>query len=428
MGTKDIIIFTQFYPYTYYDTYFQRELFELSKYYSRIFLISANPDSTILNPIPPNAKVFRFVSKVQEQNKQFLFRHLFTIEFLKELIQISKTVTPKNFVHAVWYAFSSLEKSDHYKKFITKLLRDENISAEYLTIYSYWMLEHAHAAGSMKHHNPKIKVIVRAHGSDLYFERSPISYLPLKKLIFDRADAIFFISETGKKYFQSFHRIQSKSFSKLKVSRLGLQAANFPQLKNQPQKPFYRIVSNGYVQPLKRIDLIAKALSEIKDLKIEWTHFGGLHHRTEEFELFKKVVREALSTNPAITFTITGDVNNKEIISFYEQNFIDLFINVSTTEGIPVSIMEAFSFGIPAIATSVGGNPEIVNNENGILLPSDLNKTVLAIAIRDYLQKPSVEKERFRLNAFNTWKEKFNAEINYPKFVQEVLALGSATL
>ena len=39
---------------------------------------------------------------------------------------------------------------------------------------------------------------------------------------------------------------------------------------------------------------------------------------------------------------------------------IDLFINTSSSEGVPVSIMEALSVGIPIIATDVGGTKEIV--------------------------------------------------------------------
>ena len=55
---------------------------------------------------------------------------------------------------------------------------------------------------------------------------------------------------------------------------------------------------------------------------------------------------------------------------------VDLFLTVSANEGIPVSIMEAQSFGIPVIATDVGGISEIVNNVNGsyfLQIPYQLN-------------------------------------------------------
>jgi len=48
-------------------------------------------------------------------------------------------------------------------------------------------------------------------------------------------------------------------------------------------------------------------------------------------------------------------------------------MNLSETEGIPVSIMEAQSAGVPILATNLGGTSEIVNNENGFLVEKDFN-------------------------------------------------------
>lgn len=59
-----------------------------------------------------------------------------------------------------------------------------------------------------------------------------------------------------------------------------------------------------------------------------------------------------------------------------------MFINVSSSEGLPVSIMEACSFGIPIIATNVGGTAEIVQaGVNGILLKEQFETEVLKQAI-----------------------------------------------
>jgi len=48
-----------------------------------------------------------------------------------------------------------------------------------------------------------------------------------------------------------------------------------------------------------------------------------------------------------------------------------LFINTSSSEGIPVSMMEAQSFGIPILAMDVGGVREIVGPQTGRLLQQD---------------------------------------------------------
>lgn len=60
--------------------------------------------------------------------------------------------------------------------------------------------------------------------------------------------------------------------------------------------------------------------------------------------------------------------------SYWLQN-ADIYILPSYIEGLPISILEAMSYGKPIISTNVGGIPEIViPNRNGFLLePGDLN-------------------------------------------------------
>ena len=81
---------------------------------------------------------------------------------------------------------------------------------------------------------------------------------------------------------------------------------------------------------------------------------------------------------------IYGAFSNREVFDFYKSHPVDFLINVSNNEGIPVSIMEAHSFSIPVVATNVGGTSEIVNEENGILLPADPDTGELANLYSQY--------------------------------------------
>ncbi len=49
----------------------------------------------------------------------------------------------------------------------------------------------------------------------------------------------------------------------------------------------------------------------------------------------------------------------------------DIFVLPSLAEGISNTLLEAMSCGLPAIATAVGGNPELVEDgKTGTLIPA----------------------------------------------------------
>ncbi|MEG1497600.1 MAG: glycosyltransferase, partial [Clostridiales bacterium] len=94
------------------------------------------------------------------------------------------------------------------------------------------------------------------------------------------------------------------------------------------------------------------------------------------------------------------------------------------SEGIPVSIMEAISFGIPVIATDVGGVNEIVyNDQNGILLDKDFSDNQLIEAINKFAFMPNDEYLKYRDNARNIWEKNYDAEKNYTEFLNEISRL-----
>jgi glycosyltransferase involved in cell wall biosynthesis len=58
----------------------------------------------------------------------------------------------------------------------------------------------------------------------------------------------------------------------------------------------------------------------------------------------------------------------KDVIDILEES--DIFVNPSYSEGLPTSVMEAASVGLPIVATDVGGTREIIRNmESGLLIP-----------------------------------------------------------
>ena len=67
----------------------------------------------------------------------------------------------------------------------------------------------------------------------------------------------------------------------------------------------------------------------------------------------------------------------------------DLFVMPSLSEGLPLALVEAMSFGLPVVVTRVGGVPEVVTDgvEGTLVPPSD--PAALAAAIRALLDDPA---------------------------------------
>jgi len=103
----------------------------------------------------------------------------------------------------------------------------------------------------------------------------------------------------------------------------------------------------------------------------------------KDYPLMVRVAREIFRRNSEARFELAGDGPEKErilglireeglenvfslngflddISRFYEG--LDLYINTSLHEGIPMSILEAMSHGLPVIAPETGGLPEIIEN------------------------------------------------------------------
>ncbi|NWN90417.1 glycosyltransferase [Marinobacter adhaerens] len=62
---------------------------------------------------------------------------------------------------------------------------------------------------------------------------------------------------------------------------------------------------------------------------------------------------------------------------------MDVFLLSSFTEGTSMTLLETMSLGIPAVATAVGGNPEVIDKDKtGVLVPNDDEKAFAKEMIR----------------------------------------------
>jgi glycosyltransferase involved in cell wall biosynthesis len=262
-----------------------------------------------------------------------------------------------------------------------------------------------------------IKCVTRTHGFDLYEFRSTQHYQPYKSWMDKRIDKVFFISKHGYDYY--LNTFAECDFKKYSLSYLGIFNNYSLNQKRQIQNRFV-LLSCSYIVPVKRIHLIVKSLAEINDCSIHWIHIGdGVERDTIIF-----LAHDLLHDKKNISYEFKGFMTNDEVMQFYSEHYFDCFISTSESEGLPVSMMEAISFGIPIIATNVGGVSELVNKDTGILL--DPNGDILAIkkAIVDFYNFSEDTKMAIRKAARRLWEAKFNAEVNYAGFSDDLLRIS----
>jgi glycosyltransferase involved in cell wall biosynthesis len=284
-------------------------------------------------------------------------------------------------------------------------------------LYSYWFDHTATGLAMARRELPGTKLVSRAHGYDIYEEYYYPYYWPCRRETLDALDRLFFASDAGRDYFCEHY---PEYRSKYETAHLGIKNPEF--LAKPSADDTFRIVSCAHIVPVKRLDLlvdgIAVAARSRPEQNFEWVHFGdGAGAKSLSRKISQKFPPNARGL-------FLGNVPNSEIMQHYKEQPVDVFINVSSTEGgAPVAIQEAISCGIPVVATSVGGNPEVVSDRNGILLDPDPAPEQIAAALLRIWDNPSLAAE-MRKESRRVWEKSYNAEVNFRAFAERLSSLG----
>jgi glycosyltransferase involved in cell wall biosynthesis len=275
-----------------------------------------------------------------------------------------------------------------------------------LLAYSFWFYDCIYLAW-MRKKGWISKAVSRAHSGDLYEDHISIrNKILFRNFQFKNMDKIFPVSNMGTKYLQDRY-LNFKN--KIETIYLGSADNGLNPFNNDA---VFTIVSCASFRHHKRIHKIAEMLQFV-DFPLRWYHIGDERLDSDDPKIVEyKINKEKLKTNQNIEFVPLGSMSNDEIFNFYKTQSINLFISISAIEGIPVSIMEAISFGIPILSTDVGGCKEIVTEETGIIIPLETEMNEVARIISEFKNSPQNSSE-FRKGVRIFWENHFNAERNY---------------
>ena len=280
-------------------------------------------------------------------------------------------------------------------------------------IVSFWLFATAYAVSLLKDTYKEATLVSLAHAFEIDDSRNQQIDYSCKEFCHERLDYISFISLNRMNEYMKNHANKWRwRVDNCHVDYLGTTKENQAVSSPTDGNPYHIVTCSRCIE-LKRLDLLIKALSLTEKTHIHWTHIGDGVLLHDLREMSKK-----LPSN--ITVSWLGSLPNSEVHAFYADHAIDLVMNLSTTEGIPVSLVEALSYGIPIIATDVGGNSEVCDNNVGFLLPSDPSPEEIIKSIEDFLSLEHTKRDEIRKNALGKYEKFFNSYKNRSDFYHKI--------
>ena len=161
----------------------------------------------------------------------------------------------------------------------------------------------------------------------------------------------------------------------------------------------------------KNIEKIIKAISDLNSPLINLNIIGD----GPELNQLQKI---SLESNNKDNIIFHGKLNRDEIDHIFLNS--DIYIQASNYEGLPHSLLEAMSYGIPVLCTPVGECKEILGNEDrGYILDLPVSKNNIKSKISEIIGEKNIANkkgergkdfinEKYNLtNSFNLYKNLF---------------------
>lgn len=410
-----LVFLTKVFPFDKGEEFIEDEIKMLSKNFKKVIIIATSTSNGAIQTrtTPKNFEIYRIKSSEVKRKLLISGMKLFPFSKFDGCMTDTERLAIKGSLKKRAYLTYFISKSNIVFEEAKKILNKSDLLKYDKTVfYSYWFYDTALAVIKLRDyfHVKEKCAVSRAHGYDIYTYRNSMNYLPIREYLLKNIDRVYTCSKNGRDYLNNLYPIYK---DKVEAAYLGSQDHG---IKSVDEEHVFHIVSCCHISPVKRMDLLAKSLATLKDsgLILKWTHFGA----GDGLEELKEYSKEYLNF---MEINFEGSVKNSELMEYYKSKPVDLFINTSSSEGLPVSIMEACSFGIPCIATNVGGTSEIVKDtETGLLLPADFKVEELGEKIRYMAELSDKERNAFRERCRQLWLKDFCAENNFERFAKEI--------
>mgnify|MGYP000118610125 CR=1 FL=1 len=304
-----------------------------------------------------------------------------------DLVYIPTSITGCSPVKKVLFTLKSFYKIRRVYKMKEFNILHAHMSERSSIVRKRWIMKYAKKHGS--------KIVLHMHGAEFEVLYKAMTEEQKKKVrdTLELADRILILGE----YWSDFIGGLVKQSSKVVVLYNAI---------NVPNEYLYSKNSNsilflGAISKRKGINELLQALDNISD-QLKDKYVVSIYGPDVEGNVNSKIENHRLEK--WVKYCGWLDKDNKPSI------LASTAINVlpSYNEGLPMTILEAMSYGIPSVTTNVAAIPEAVNSTNGILVSpgniKELEEALLKIALDDDFRYNLSKK------SYEDAKEKFSVE------------------
>lgn len=405
----NLIFITSRFPVGNSSEYISHSLPFLAKNFN-IRIISADAAGKLTRPLPQGVRFTRLPEFTKFKRLLFKIKALFSKD-AKRHIKNAHNRSFKN--HKLWLnEVDMLACGRHLYNYLSEL--HEIKSGKPLLIYSFLSHEYVYGTVMIKEDNPNIKLAMSIRSVDQYRLLHGYRIIGAINDIENACDMLQFECNDNRNFFIENLTLDKLTEKKARVIRFGIKPNNELTVNNQDIQTL-NIITHSQHGDNQGLYMLCDALKLVNEGYIHWTH---LRTENEDIEL-KRYINNTAGRNPRITCNFTNNMKYSERVKFYTENSIHCIININ--EILSYEFLESISFGIMPIAVNIGGVSDVINEQNGILLPEDTTAEQLAEVINKTTTLPKKEIINRGVNAARTCIDLFCAEKNFDQLSHSLM-------
>lgn len=418
-SSTPLVVFTDNFPFDTGEEFFEQEIDYLAQHFERVWVVPLR--------LPPGARKTRRLPRgvtavLLPLHDGRSWKRRLPRQLPRLLLGPGRVEPPgtgcglMTAVGELHYASDVLHRFEAFTR--TRLYR-ETLAGRPFVAYGYWLYHGAGLAQMLRAaHGAPVAAVARAHAYDVDEADAPGGHLPGRRRLVGGLDEIYPIS----RYARSFllPHLDSGNAARVTVRHLGVPAIAVGGARRDP----LHLVTCSHLADYKRVDRMADAVGVLTadGRAVRWTHIGE-----RNAERIAGMRAYAAGRAPDAEINFLGYVPNERARRMLATGGFSMLVNTSAGEGVPVSIMEAMSAGLPVVATDVGGTGEIVHDGvNGRLVEADATAGRIAGAIAEIADAPADAYEAMSARARATWRDEFCAATQYGRLASRLVELATA--